>query len=145
DRALARARERGQERATHGISAGRGVVLEFASDPRLELVLKSLEDRRKGIELLAARTRDGIERAVVYVPDDEVAHFNTKLNEYLTQQTEKGNPKNAPLVNSISEIRLAVLESFWTDDPAELPRDERPVWWEVWLRRETVDQPPPEL
>lgn len=145
DRALNAARERGLVRATRGISAGRGVVLEFTSDPEFELHLKSLEDRRKGIELLAERVRDDVERAVVFVPDEELAHFNAKLSAYLTEQTAKGRPQNASLVESVSEIRLAVLESFWTDDEIELPRDEEPIWWEIWLRRETVDEPPPEL
>ncbi|MBI3723849.1 S8 family peptidase [bacterium] len=120
-------------------------MLEFASDPQTQLLVKGLENRTRGIELLAVRERDGAERAVVYVPDDAISHFNEVLNRYLTEETKKGHPQNEPLVNSIREIRLAVLESFWTDDPAELPRDERPVWWEVWLRRETVDEPPPEF
>lgn len=145
DRALALARQREDERRARGVSTGRGVVLEFASTPAFELALTSLENRQQGIELLAVRDGGGLQRAVVYVPEESVAHFNKILTDYLGPDTKKGKPKNDRLVRSINEIRLAVLESFWTDDPALLPRDDQAIWWEVWLRRESADAAPAEL
>lgn len=74
--------------------------------------------------------------ATVYVPSGKLGHFEKKIDEYLTRSTLKGNPKNKPLVESIAEIRLAVLEGFWTDDPALFPPAGTAIWWEIWLRGE---------
>src|SRR5262249_15322992 len=39
------------------------------------------------------------------------------------------------LVESISEVRAAVLEGLWTDPPNLLPPGDHAIWWEVWLRK----------
>jgi hypothetical protein len=52
----------------------------------------------------------------------------------------KGNPKNKTLIESIAEIRLAVLQGFWTDDPALFPPAGKAICWEVWLRGEGDDR-----
>lgn len=111
-----------------------GVYLEFASAPGFDLALHSLDVKRAGIELAATRRRDDVAYATVYVPNGQLRYFENKVEEYLTKTTKSGNPKNKPLIESIAEIRLAVLEEFWTDDPALFPPPDRTIWWEVWLR-----------
>ena len=46
-------------------------------------------------------------------------------------------PKHADLINSISDIRAAIVESFWEDALTRLPGD-RPEWVEVWLSSEDL-------
>jgi hypothetical protein len=119
------------------VEARHGVYLEFASAPRFDLALSSLEDRRAGIELAATRTQADVTYATVYVPNGKLGYFEKKVEEYLTKTAKKsGNPKNKRLIESIAEIRLAVLEGFWTDDPALFPHAGKTIWWEVWLRGE---------
>src|SRR5207248_10816927 len=83
-----------------------------------------------------------LERATVFVPHGKLNYFVTKVKEYETELATPrrpsaiANPKNKNLVESISDIRLAVLASLWTDDPALLPGPEQTAWWEVWLRGE---------
>ena len=70
--------------------------------------------------------------ATVYVPHNRRAYFLNKLRAYAEEETKGGRPKNANLINSISDIRRAVLESFWQDEPTLLPNAD-PQWIEVWL------------
>lgn len=131
-----------------------GVYIEFKSDPNADLVTKSLEDlRSQKVRLLNVRTvkRPVINEktgefedeettyATVYVAHEKKGHFLQKIEEYAEQETEKGNPKNADLVNSISDIRKALLvESFWQDPLVPIPSDE-PEWCEVWLSDDSRD------
>jgi hypothetical protein len=46
-------------------------------------------------------------------------------------------PKHADLINSIGDIRAAIVESFWEDARTRLPGD-RPEWVEVWLSSEDL-------
>ena len=59
--------------------------------------------------------------ATVYVPAGKERYFLTKLEKYIAEETAGGNPKNMPLVNSIEDVKLAVLDSFWTDSPDLMP------------------------
>jgi len=119
-----------------------GIYLEFISSPGFELAIKSLEDLRKGIRLCNVRTvrrkvnEEEIEMtlATVFIPNNKRKFFFKKFEEYLTEETKNGKPKNAKLIDSIEELRTALLiESFWTDNSDLIP-DEEPEWCEVWLR-----------
>lgn len=126
----------GQRRRAIGIRDARGTVLEFeARAAGVSLAVQRLENRTTGIEILAVRVVDGTERAVVYVPEGAIEHFVGRLDEYLHVHTPKGNRKHRDLVESIGDIRIAVLQSYWTDPPDRLPLIGESAWWEVWLRR----------
>ncbi|MBS1910627.1 MAG: S8 family peptidase [Bacteroidetes bacterium] len=119
-----------------------GYYLEFVIAEGCEQAIKSLESRRSGIRLLNVRRSDdqsGPSFATVYVPTRKSAYFLQKINAYQTTDTENGRPKNENLIQSIDDIRNAVLRAFWTDDPERLPA-ERPRWVEVWLRTENGDE-----
>lgn len=118
----------------------KGVVLDFQSDPKFKLQLKSLESERSGIELRNSRVdSSGVMHATVFVPDGKVGLFVRKFEAFAdpTKDSKKGKPKNNDLVASIGQIRLAALESFW-QDAGEFPTEkDQPLWWEVWLRDAT--------
>jgi hypothetical protein len=118
------------------VEARQGVYLELASAPGFHLALDSLDVQRAGIQLAAVRTRKDVTYATVYVPSGQLGYFEKKVEKYLTETTTKGSPKNKKLVEGIAGIRLAVLEGFWTDDPALFPRPGKAIRWEVWLRGE---------
>ncbi len=114
----------------------KGFTLEFCSDPGFKLKLESLDIRGSGIELLNSRVdKNGVMHATVFVPEGKAGIFVRRFEAYTKEDTKKGKPKNKPLVESITEVRLAVLErSFWTD-AREFPSEkDKPFWWEVWLR-----------
>ena len=118
-----------------------GNYLEFAGAPGFDLVLKSLESRTSGIRLLNVRVVGEGDHArtlaTVYVPSNRSAHFIRKVRAYASEVTKKGLPKNAPLVQSIEDVRDALLEAFWTDSIKPLPGDQ-PEWIEVWLSSDTA-------
>lgn len=135
-----------------------GVYIEFKSDPDAELVTKSLEDMRsKRVRLLNVRTaREPVTSpatdlpeekvttyATVYIAHDKKDYFLKKIQEYAEKVTPKGKPANSDLVNSISDIRKALLvDSFW-QDPQVLKPTAAPEWCEVWLStdtREAIDR-----
>lgn len=71
------------------------------------------------------------ERATVWVSDKHRAAFMKLFQDYLTEDTKKGRPRNQDLVANISRIRSAVLADLWTSE-GEPPRYGR-HWWELWL------------
>src|SRR5439155_17153302 len=122
----------GRQAVTH--ADRNGVYLDFYSEPGFDLVLKSLEARRSGIRLLNVR-KDKVEneeitrtRATVFVPKTQSHYFLKKVTAYANEtdsRSPEGKPKNAKLIESIGDVRLSVLESFWQDQLALLP-DEAP-------------------
>ncbi|NOQ45142.1 MAG: S8 family serine peptidase, partial [Desulfobulbaceae bacterium] len=121
--------------------------MEFASEPGFDLALKSLESRRARIKLLNVR-KDGpgdekTTRATVFVPQEKRTHFLKKAIAYATKDNPPKKdgtttPQNATLIESIGDVRAAMLEtSFWQDSAERLPGDS-PDWVEVWLSSEDL-------
>lgn len=144
DQVWTAAKEQREARAAISLPTKQGTYLEFESAPGFDLKTESLERRRKGIRLLNIRTVQEelgeagepptpITRATVYIPSGEEKFFLERVEQYLTKETLKGKPQNAPLIDGIEDIRLALIESLWTDAPSMMP-DQEPVWCEVWLR-----------
>lgn len=121
--------------------------MEFSSEPGFDLVLKSLEARQAGIKLLNVKT-EGVEgaeitRATVFIPQDKSSYFLQKAIAYATTDNppkEDGTttPKNKDLIESIGDVRAAILESsFWQDELDRLP-GEAPQWIEAWISSEDL-------
>ncbi len=123
-----------QQRTAFGVDAQTGIYLEFESEPDFDLKCESLENSTQGIELLSIKKEGAKTLATVFIPEGKLVHFEKLLSAYRDRETAKGKPKNRDLVESISDIHLAVLDAFWTDSQDVLPTTEEPIWWEVWLR-----------
>ncbi len=141
-----KAKEQKESRSVVSMPTKDGVYIEFEGAPGHVLVSKSLEDRRTGIRLLNVYTvrsesepSQEIERATLFIPLGKHDHFLKKINEYTREETKKGKPKNADLVESMEYMRLAVLESFWRDDLSLLPQRTTAVWCEIWLQGTSED------
>lgn len=118
-----------------------GIYVTFESWPGFELALTSLEPQvgKSHPEVRAVTTRgEGdsvVQLATVFVPDGWVSRFVQKFEDYVSEDTAKGRPKNRNLVERIADLRLSTLEALWTEDQASFPSTDAPVWWELWLRR----------
>ncbi len=130
----------GRRQAEQAERGGAGILVAFQAPQGVELNLQSLENKPAGIEVrdvtrLAAQDEQTfIETATVFIPEESVAHFLGKFDQYATQDTTRGHPKNRDLVDRIAAIDLASLRALWTDAPEDFPTDDTPLWWEVWLR-----------
>jgi len=98
------------------------ISLEVRSEPGFVLKLDSLDNRQQGIQ----------------VPEGALMQFFKFVEKYLAEDT-KGTEKTPPkprhqdLIDCIAGVRLATLQSFWTDDK-DFPQADTPIWWEVWVR-----------
>ena len=120
-----------------------GIYVQITSFPEVKLPLASLDTR--DFKLYSCQIgHENNEVAVVFIPESRRSSFQQKLNLYLNSEKDsiKGVPRNHNLLGSISEIRLADLRSFWTDDPNKYPQNQNDVvWWELWLKDLGDDDP----
>lgn len=133
-----------QLRSAEKITSREGTYLSFTSAADHDLITKSLEDIRKGIRLLNVKEEKLSEnhkqiKATVYIPNGMEGFFINKIVKYQKEDLKSGKPKNAPLVNSIEDVRIALLESLWTDNLQLLPTENQ-KWCEVWLNVNTQEK-----
>jgi len=126
-------------RIAASIPTKEGFYIQFKGKVGCDLITKSLERISKGIRLLNIKTieqTEGVETyATVYVPKGQTDFFLKKIRDYAdaAKDTDKGNYKNQPLINSIEDVLIASqLESFWQDSTELIPSNNT-EWCEVWL------------
>lgn len=143
-------RDAKKQRAAAGFEvhgAKPGVYLQFESAPGVPLLVSSLEDLRKGIEVVAVTSEVAVasrageqplttERATVFVPDGQVKHFISRFEKYALKAPKKaGERRHEDMLDRVAALRRATLQALWTDEPAAYPLATRAIWWEIWLRR----------
>lgn len=117
-------------------------LVELISEPGLPLTLESLESPRFGLELLMVRQLGERQHAVVRLDHAGLRRFEKMLDAYQApppNADQAGRPRHSALLDSISEIRAVLLDTFWTDDPGQFPSEDS-EGWEIWLR-----QPDPQV
>jgi hypothetical protein len=118
-----------------------GAYIEFIGEPGFDLMIKSLEALRSGIRLYNVRKEGEGESertlATVYVPHNKRGHFLRRIEAY--KDPKPGKRTYNDLINSISNIKLAVLESFWRSDERFLIPGDSPEWVEVWLASDKAE------
>lgn len=118
-----------------------GLYIQFESPPDIDLKLESLEDQRKGIELVAVRQiqqkakQPPVQLATVFVPDKALKHFFDRFKQYEKEKTPNGEPRHKDSIDRIANLRKATLRALWTDAIEAYPKEKEVIWWEVWLRR----------
>ena len=96
-----------------------GIYVQFQSHPGFELALTSLEPQQGSVhpELCAVTTREvegeSVQLATVFVPEGWIGRFTKRFEDYVSEDTNRGNPKNKNLVERIAELRLATLRALW--------------------------------
>lgn len=132
-----------REQAPEPITEDTGVYVEIIGATGCELPQDSL-DTSRDFKLRSCRKSGVREIAVVFIPESRRDTFLNKLQQYLDPEKDgKKAPRNHNLVDSISEIKLADLRSFWTDAEDHYPHDsQQEVWWELWLKKRQEDENP---
>ena len=118
-----------------------GTYLEIQGEFEYDFQKMSLEESYKGIRLLSAHNDNSTNTTVttVFVPIRKKVRFLKKIRENAKEKLKiLHEPKYQSLMDSIEDIRLAILESsFWQDAPGLRP-DIQPVWCEVWLHGDNI-------
>lgn len=118
-----------------------GIYLEFNGEPDYDIVTKSLEDATHDIKLMNIQNKKSKDNkdyttATLFVPNGAEKIFLNKVEQYLDSEkdTKSGNPKNMNLINGISNIKPASLESFWIGEDKDIPNDTTKKWCEIWVQ-----------
>ncbi len=133
-----------KSRTAQKIATREGIYISFASAAGHPLITKSLENFGRGIRLLNIKEIPFGENqkqtiATVYIPNGQEGFFIKKIEEYKTKDTLKGEPKNKPLVDSIEDVSIALLERLWTDNPELIPENNS-KWCEAWLNIDSQEE-----
>lgn len=131
-----------QLRKAQSLPSRDGSYLEVRGQVGHELAVNGLENRgsRIGSRLISTQTvitDEGPEmRSIVYVPSGQEKKYLQKIEDYATKIDPRWNQfKNRALVESIEDVKLALLENLWQDPIGDFP-GEVSVWCELWLRTE---------
>ncbi len=113
-----------------------GMYLEVRGALGHDLATERLGNLSDGCKLLSVNTITENEKelttATLFVPDKGRTKLLDKIEKYKTGFTKSGNPQHNDLMSSIEEMSIAVMQSFWTDSPADIPTQD-PTWCEIWL------------
>lgn len=132
--------EAAEQKLVTSLPAKQGIYLAVKGAAGYELATKSLDSSRDGYSLLNIRSEGDAKArtitATIYIPDTSRVKFAKKIQQYASELTEKGNPRQATLMQGIEELSLAVLNDFWTDNVDDIPQN-LPQWCEIWLQDNT--------
>jgi hypothetical protein len=130
--------EERQAHAPEPITDDTGIYVEIVGFPDIELPLDKLDNR--DFKLRSCHKVADREVATVFIPESRRHAFQNKVTQYLTRDGIGGKPANQGLIDSIAEIKLANLRSFWTDAPERYPdNSQQQLWWELWLKKRPND------
>lgn len=122
------------ERTARGLDTAAGITIAIQFSPDADYDFKKLEWSREGIEVLSVVDGGNGPVVALYVPDGRLSALEKRIQEYLTEDTRYGKPKNASLINAIDAIRRAAFEELWTEDEAAPADLDAAQWFQLWLR-----------
>lgn len=136
-----------ERRSVLGLPTRTGTYLQFSDDTSRPLLTKGLELRRKGISLLNVQHSElggsKLTKAIIYIPQGMEGEFLQKISDYQDEEkaTRTGKPKNEPLVASIADFQIPLLEAFWLESEREKIPSAEPTWCEAWIRIKEIRSP----
>ena len=110
----------------------KGIFLSVVSDRNTELDIEKFDNT--SFKLKTLKSQEESQVLTFYTSQNKQDIFSKKIQEFLDEETNKGNPKNLKMLNNIFEIRPSTLEDLWTDDLEFLPTNNNTfVKCEVWI------------
>ena len=106
-----------------GQDGGFGLQIEFKSFPGFELAFEGLRAAPSALSCSTyAVTPNSNRHGDGFHPRRAVKSLRKSGSPVPGGEHIQGQPRNAPLLNPIQEIRFAAFSALWTDDPAVLLR-----------------------
>ena len=133
---LADAMRSSDERIAPATGVPLEILLQRGSDADI------LDQKRQGILTGSAKlVANGDLTIALYVPDIARPVLDRIVDDYLNGPLtlRAQQPQNRIKVEAIEAVRIARLETFWTDDPTALPQEPHStMWWALWCRRGSI-------
>lgn len=107
-------------------------------DDEIRQAIKELGNGISIKKIRTPRSRQFQKEVTILLPGGQEQYFTNRIKDKFPEATIKITPKNKKLVESIEDVRLAVLESFWTGDKTCIP-NENAKWCEAWLNVNTKE------
>lgn len=112
------------------LKRGMAISVEFSAQAKFDC--SKVDWSQDGIELLTVQPHTNSDIAVLHVPDGKLSALVRRIRDYVETANEP-TIKQAALVDAIENIKRAAFGEMWTG-PAKPPIDDKPVWFQVWLR-----------
>ena len=68
--------------------------------------------------------------ATIFIPNKKHEFFIKKIEKYV------GRESGTDVIGTVESIQAALLEAFWIGNKEAIPKDDKSIWCEVWLRYE---------
>lgn len=120
------------------INQEEGIYLEVFGEKDTPFPIESLDNTQISLRNIRESQEDNTLIATVFIPMDQRRKVLNKIEKYI-ETAERQKPKNYILVNSIDHVRLATLQSFWTDKKSFPFSVSEPIWFELWFENVHVD------
>ncbi len=123
-------------------STKNNTAITFPNQVPHESVSDTINQLENSINLKSIKDTliDGLLRtkASVNLPVEHEEFFTNEILRLFPNTEIKITPSNADFVNSIEDVRIALLEGLWTDNPQLMPTDST-KWCEAWLNVNTKE------
>ncbi|OCK51221.1 hypothetical protein BA768_17405 [Chryseobacterium sp. CBo1] len=120
------------------------VYLVFKSAPGFLLDIDKFEDSNLNYRLASYRrisgenSEDDVYEATVCMNPRAIGGFLRKVEQYIGEETARGNPKHQNLIANLESIKSATLKSFWQEPELAFPQSGENTWWEIWIYRNSL-------
>ncbi|HGX4933973.1 TPA: subtilase, partial [Escherichia coli] len=117
----------------------KGIYVRLISFEQCDLPIDKIDNTYfKLCSLVKSNNR---ETAIIYINENDRTKFTKKINDYLNPSKDGIEfPRNHLLIDSIQNIELADITSFWTDKKDLIPDDHGvEKWFELWLKGNKED------
>ncbi|PTA00792.1 subtilase [Escherichia coli] len=117
----------------------KGIYVRLISFEQCDLPIDKIDNTYfKLCSLVKSNNR---ETAIIYINENDRTKFTRKINDYLNPSKDGIEfPRNHLLIDSIQNIELADITSFWTDKKDLIPDDHGvEKWFELWLKGNKED------
>lgn len=120
------------------------IYLVFKSAPGFLLDIDKFEDASLNYRLASYRRipgeslEDDTYEATVCMNPKAIGGFLRKVEQYIGEETARGNPKHQNLIANLESIKSATLKSFWQEPELAFPESGESTWWEIWIYRNSL-------
>lgn len=107
------------KRQTKKLPVAKGIYLDVSIDKDYPIPFDQLNASKKGAQLMCVKDseqencKDGNAEVTIYIPTNHEDWLDGKLNQYESEKTSTGKPKNHSLIDTIDDIATSSAKSLF--------------------------------